>query len=355
MSNHEAPCKAFLPQIDKVKMGVECNADGRAVREYIRQRLWECGERPYKNKGRLMCKLHNEAGTAHLMVVQDEAYISIEGSLQKWYGCKDEYQRYSLPREKICVVVREVLDMLGLPYNEVKVHSVEMGIDMLVLGKITDYTPYLRTAPRQKRMHVPNARTTHYQGSANKVLKVYDKGAEMKIKTPDGTTLLRLELTLRGGASKVKSQLKMTATPKASDLWLYDMGMSLIKKLRKMIHEILPTSKPRTTGAIKDASIDVAMSLLIEEFGAKAVAMVVDRLECEAVAERNGKYRQRIREQAKKIQEQYRELETEYLELMRMEVDRACDEYEAQTDSEDDGDRTRIDSDTINGTENIKA
>ena len=40
---------------------------------------------------------------------------------------------------------------------------------------------------------------------------------------------------------------------------------------------------------------------------------------------------------------------------MRMEVDKACDEYEAQTDSEDDGDRTRIDSDTINGTENIKA
>lgn len=354
MNDNEAPCKAFHPQIDSVKMGVKYEGTGRSAHEYIKQRLWSLGERPYREGGGLKCKLHNEAGTAHLMVVQKGANIKVEGSLPKWGGCRDEYQRYTLTRGGVGVVVGEVFDRLGIPIELVNVHSVEMGIDMLVSGKITDYTPYLRTARGQKHMVIPKQRTTSYQGSTNKTFKIYDKGAELGINTPEGTTLLRMELTLRGGASKVKSQLKMTATPKASDLGRDDMAMSLIKKLRKMIHEILPTSKPRTTGTIKNTSMDIAMSLLIGAFGNKAVAMIVERLEGEAEAEANRVKRQRIRDQAKKIQEIYSELETEYLERMRMEVDKACDEYEAQTYSENDGDRTSIDSDTINGTENIK-
>ena len=291
------------------------------VRSFLTQRLEELGEKPYINgKGTLMCKLHNEDGTQHLMITQRGHSVWVRGSLSKWGGCKDEYQRYSLQRERTGVVIRVVLDMLGLDHEWVKVHSVEMGIDILVSGSITDYTPYLRIAPRQKRMHVPNERTTHYQGSSRKLFKVYDKGAEMKIKTPDGTTLLRLELGLKGGAKDIGRMLGLSLPLHASDIGKEDTLLSIIRLLHDMIRNVLPTGIAKTTGKPKDKAIETAISMLIDQLGDNAVTMLVERMEAEAEAEANKKSKHDIKRYAQKVSELYGNVDSERFRMIRDEI-----------------------------------
>ena len=311
-------CKAYPSQIDNVTMCGDYEATASNVRSFLTQRLEELGEKPYINgKGTLMCKLHNEDGTQHLMITQRGHSVWVRGSLSKWGGCKDEYQRYSLQRERTGVVVREVLDMLGLDHEWVKVHSVEMGIDILVSGSITDYTPYLRIAPRQKRMHVPNERTTHYQGSSRKLFKVYDKGAEMKIKTPDGTTLLRLELGLRGGAKDIGRMLGLSLPLHASDIGKEDTLLSIIRLLHDMIRNVLPTGIAKTTGKPKDKAIETAISMLIDQLGDNAVTMLVERMEAEAEAEANKKSKHDIKRYAQKVSELYGNVDSERFRAIR--------------------------------------
>lgn len=311
-------CKAYPSQIDNVTMCGDYEATASNVRSFLTQRLEELGEKPYINgKGTLMCKLHNEDGTQHLMITQRGHSVWVRGSLSKWGGCKDEYQRYSLQRERTGVVVREVLDMLGLDHEWVKVHSVEMGIDILVSGSITDYTPYLRTAPRQKRMHVPNERTTHYQGSSRKLFKVYDKGAEMKIKTPDGTTLLRMELGLRGGAKDIGRMLGLSLPLHASDIGKEDTLLSIIRLLHDMIRNVLPTGIAKTTGKPKDKAIETAISMLIDQLGDNAVTMLVERMEAEAEAEANKKSKHDIKRYAQKVSELYGNVDSERFRAIR--------------------------------------
>lgn len=314
-------CKAYPSQIDNVTMCGDYEATASNVRSFLTQRLEELGEKPYINgKGTLMCKLHNEDGTQHLMITQRGHSVWVRGSLSKWGGCKDEYQRYSLQRERTGVVVREVLDMLGLDHEWVKVHSVEMGIDILVSGSITDYTPYLRTAPRQKRMHVPNERTTHYQGSSRKLFKVYDKGAEMKIKTPDGTTLLRMELGLRGGAKDIGRMLGLSLPLHASDIGKEDTLLSIIRLLHDMIRNVLPTGIAKTTGKPKDKAIETAISMLIDQLGDNAVPMLVERMEAEAEAEANKKSKHDIKRYAQKVSELYGNVDSERFRMIRDEI-----------------------------------
>lgn len=314
-------CKAYPSQIDNVTMCGDYEATASNVRSFLTQRLEELGEKPYINgKGTLMCKLHNEDGTQHLMITQRGHSVWVRGSLSKWGGCKDEYQRYSLQRERTGVVVREVLDMLGLDHEWVKVHSVEMGIDILVSGSITDYTPYLRTAPRQKRMHVPNERTTHYQGSSRKLFKVYDKGAEMKIKTPDGTTLLRMELGLKGGAKDIGRMLGLSLPLHASDIGKEDTLLSIIRLLHDMIRNVLPTGIAKTTGKPKDKAIETAISMLIDQLGDNAVPMLVERMEAEAEAEANKKSKHDIKRYAQKVSELYGNVDSERFRMIRDEI-----------------------------------
>ena len=314
-------CKAYPSQIDNVTMCGDYEATASNVRSFLTQRLEELGEKPYINgKGTLMCKLHNEDGTQHLMITQRGHSVWVRGSLSKWGGCKDEYQRYSLQRERTGVVVREVLDMLGLDHEWVKVHSVEMGIDILVSGSITDYTPYLRTAPRQKRMHVPNERTTHYQGSSRKLFKVYDKGAEMKIKTPDGTTLLRMELGLKGGAKDIGSMLGLLLPLHASDLGEEETLLSIVRLLHDMIRNVLPTGIAKTTGKPKDKAIETAISMLIDQLGDNAVPMLVERMEAEAEAEANKKSKHDIKRYAQKVSELYGNVDSERFRMIRDEI-----------------------------------
>ena len=314
-------CKAYPSQIDNVTMCGDYEATASNVRSFLTQRLEELGEKPYINgKGTLMCKLHNEDGTQHLMITQRGHSVWVRGSLSKWGGGKDEYQRYSLQRERTGVVVREVLDMLGLDHEWVKVHSVEMGIDILVSGSITDYTPYLRIAPRQKRMHVPNERTTHYQGSSRKLFKVYDKGAEMKIKTPDGTTLLRLELGLRGGAKDIGRMLGLSLPLHASDIGKEDTLLSIIRLLHDMIRNVLPTGIAKTTGKPKDKAIETAISMLIDQLGDNAVPMLVERMEAEAEAEANKKSKHDIKRYAQKVSELYGNVDSERFRMIRDEI-----------------------------------
>ena len=314
-------CKAYPSQIDNVTMCGDYEATASNVRSFLTQRLEELGEKPYINgKGTLMCKLHNEDGTQHLMITQRGHSVWVRGSLSKWGGCKDEYQRYSLQRERTGVVIRVVLDMLGLDHEWVKVHSVEMGIDILVSGSITDYTPYLRIAPRQKRMHVPNERTTHYQGSSRKLFKVYDKGAEMKIKTPDGTTLLRLELGLRGGAKDIGRMLGLLLPLHASDLGKEETLLSIIRLLHDMIRNVLPTGIAKTTGKPKDKAIETAISMLIDQLGDNAVPMLVERMEAEAEAEANKKSKHDIKRYAQKVSELYGNVDSERFRMIRDEI-----------------------------------
>lgn len=314
-------CKAYPSQIDNVTMCGDYEATASNVRSFLTQRLEELGEKPYINgKGTLMCKLHNEDGTQHLMITQRGHSVWVRGSLSKWGGCKDEYQRYRLQRERTGVVVREVLDMLGLDHEWVKVHSVEMGIDILVSGSITDYTPYLRIAPRQKRMHVPNERTTHYQGSSRKLFKVYDKGAEMKIKTPDGTTLLRLELGLKGGAKDIGRMLGLLLPLHASDLGKEETLLTLIRLLHDMIRNVLPTGIAKTTGKPKDKAIETAISMLIDQLGDNAVTMLVERMEAEAEAEANKKSKHDIKRYAQKVSELYGNVDSERFRMIRDEI-----------------------------------
>lgn len=314
-------CKAYPSQIDNVTMCGDYEATASNVRSFLTQRLEELGEKPYINgKGTLMCKLHNEDGTQHLMITQRGHSVWVRGSLSKWGGCKDEYQRYSLQRERTGVVIRVVLDMLGLDHEWVKVHSVEMGIDILVSGSITDYTPYLRTAPRQKRMHVPNERTTHYQGSSRKLFKVYDKGAEMKIKTPDGTTLLRLELGLRGGAKDIGRMLGLSLPLHASDIGKEDTLLSIIRLLHDMIRNVLPTGIAKTTGKPKDKAIETAISMLIDQLGDNAVPMLVERMEAEAEAEANKKSKHDIKRYAQKVSELYGNVDSERFRMIMDEI-----------------------------------
>lgn len=314
-------CKAYPSQIDNVTMCGDYEATASNVRSFLTQRLEELGEKPYINgKGTLMCKLHNEDGTQHLMITQRGHSVWVRGSLSKWGGCKDEYQRYSLQRERTGVVVREVLDMLGLDHEWVKVHSVEMGIDILVSGSITDYTPYLRTAPRQKRMHVPNERTTHYQGSSRKLFKVYDKGAEMKIKTPDGTTLLRMELGLKGGAKDIGRMLGLLLPLHASDLGEEETLLSIVRLLHDMIRNVLPTGIAKTTGKPKDKAIETAISMLIDQLGDNAVPMLVERMEAEAEAEANKKSKHDIKRYAQKVSELYGNVDSERFRMIRDEI-----------------------------------
>ena len=314
-------CKAYPSQIDNVTMCGDYEATASNVRSFLTQRLEELGEKPYINgKGTLMCKLHNEDGTQHLMITQRGHSVWVRGSLSKWGGCKDEYHRYSLQRERTGVVIRVVLDMLGLDHEWVKVHSVEMGIDILVYGSITDYTPYLRIAPRQKRMHVPNERTTHYQGSSRKLFKVYDKGAEMKIKTPDGTTLLRLELGLRGGAKDIGRMLGLSLPLHASDIGKEDTLLSIIRLLHDMIRNVLPTGIAKTTGKPKDKAIETAISMLIDQLGDNAVPMLVERMEAEAEAEANKKSKHDIKRYAQKVSELYGNVDSERFRMIRDEI-----------------------------------
>lgn len=314
-------CKAYPSQIDNVTMCGDYEATASNVRSFLTQRLEELGEKPYINgKGTLMCKLHNEDGTQHLMITQRGHSVWVRGSLSKWGGCKDEYQRYSLQRERTGVVIRVVLDMLGLDHEWVKVHSVEMGIDILVSGSITDYTPYLRIAPRQKRMHVPNERTTHYQGSSRKLFKVYDKGAEMKIKTPDGTTLLRLELGLSGGAKDIGRMLGLLLPLHASDLGKEETLLSIIRLLHDMIRNVLPTGIAKTTGKPKDKAIETAISMLIDQLGDNAVPMLVERMEAEAEAEANKKSKHDIKRYAQKVSELYGNVDSERFRMIRDEI-----------------------------------
>lgn len=314
-------CKAYPSQIDNVTMCGDYEATASNVRSFLTQRLEELGEKPYINgKGTLMCKLHNEDGTQHLMITQRGHSVWVRGSLSKWGGCKDEYQRYSLQRERTGVVIRVVLDMLGLDHEWVKVHSVEMGIDILVSGSITDYTPYLRIAPRQKRMHVPNERTTHYQGSSRKLFKVYDKGAEMKIKTPDGTTLLRMELGLRGGAKDIGRMLGLSLPLHASDIGKEDTLLSIIRLLHDMIRNVLPTGIAKTTGKPKDKAIETAISMLIDQLGDNAVTMLVERMEAEAEAEANKKSKHDIKRYAQKVSELYGNVDSERFRMIRDEI-----------------------------------
>lgn len=314
-------CKAYPSQIDNVTMCGDYEATASNVRSFLTQRLEELGEKPYINgKGTLMCKLHNEDGTQHLMITQRGHSVWVRGSLSKWGGCKDEYQRYSLQRERTGVVIRVVLDMLGLDHEWVKVHSVEMGIDILVSGSITDYTPYLRIAPRQKRMHVPNERTTHYQGSSRKLFKVYDKGAEMKIKTPDGTTLLRLELGLKGGAKDIGRMLGLLLPLHASDLGEEETLLSIVRLLHDMIRNVLPTGIAKTTGKPKDKAIETAISMLIDQLGDNAVPMLVERMEAEAEAEANKKSKHDIKRYAQKVSELYGNVDSERFRMIRDEI-----------------------------------
>lgn len=314
-------CKAYPSQIDNVTMCGDYEATASNVRSFLTQRLEELGEKPYINgKGTLMCKLHNEDGTQHLMITQRGHSVWVRGSLSKWGGCKDEYQRYSLQRERTGVVIRVVLDMLGLDHEWVKVHSVEMGIDILVSGSITDYTPYLRIAPRQKRMHVPNERTTHYQGSSRKLFKVYDKGAEMKIKTPDGTTLLRLELGLKGGAKDIGRMLGLILPLHASDLGEEETLLSIVRLLHDMIRNVLPTGIAKTTGKPKDKAIETAISMLIETLGDNAVPMLVERMEAEAETEANKKSKYDIKRYAERVGELYGSIDSERFRMIRDEI-----------------------------------
>ena len=314
-------CKAYPSQIDNVTMCGDYEATASNVRSFLTQRLEELGEKPYINgKGTLMCKLHNEDGTQHLMITQRGHSVWVRGSLSKWGGCKDEYQRYSLQREHTGVVIRVVLDMLGLDHEWVKVHSVEMGIDILVSGSITDYTPYLRIAPRQKRMHVPNERTTHYQGSSRKLFKVYDKGAEMKIKTPDGTTLLRLELGLKGGAKDIGRMLGLLLPLHASDLGEEETLLTIVRLLHDMIRNVLPTGIAKTTGKPKDKAIETAISMLIDQMGDNAVPMLVERMEAEAEAEANKKSKHDIKRYAQKVRELYGNVDSERFRMIRDEI-----------------------------------
>jgi hypothetical protein len=317
-------CKAFPPQVDNVKMVGDYGDTASNVRLYLTQRLEELGEKPYKKNGTLMCKLHNEEGTQHLMITQRGHSVWVRGSLSKWGGYKDEYQRYNLPRKKIGVVVRGVLDRLGLPAEWVKVHSVEIGIDILVSGKITDYTRYLRVAKGQKRIHKEKERTTYYQGSTQKLFKVYDKGEEIGILLPEGMCLLRMELTLKNGASCIGKRLGLLLPLHASDLEQDDTILSMIKQLHAMIDDTQPKQVIRTTGAVKDKPLEAAIMLLREAYGDTAVSKLVDRLQSEADAEEDKVKRKRLRDQATKVQGLYSKLEASYWKKIRKEIDEAC-------------------------------
>lgn len=311
-------CKAFPPQVDKVTMSGDYEATASNVRSFLTERLKELGEKPYINgKGTLMCKLHNEEGTQHLMITQRGHSVWVRGSLSKWGGYKDEYQRYNITRGRTGVVVREVLDRLGLPAEWVKVHSVEIGIDILVQGKITDYTQNLRVAKGQKRIHKEKERTTHYQGNTQKLFKVYDKGAEIGILLPDGMCLLRMELTLQNGASCIGKRLGLLLPLHASDLEQDDTILSMIKQLHAMIRNVLPTGIAKTTGKPKDRAIETAISMLIETLGDGAVPMLVERMEAEAEAEANKKSKHDIKRYAQKVGELYGNIDSKRFMAIR--------------------------------------
>lgn len=317
-------CKAFPPQVDNVKMVGDYGDTASNVRLYLTQRLEELGEKPYKKNGTLMCKLHNEEGTQHLMITQRGHSVWVRGSLSKWGGYKDEYQRYNLPRGRTGVVVREVLDRLGLPAEWVKVHSIEIGIDILVSGKITDYTQNLRIAKGQKRIHKEKERTTHYQGSTQKLFKVYDKGEEIGILLPEGMCLIRMELTLQNGASCIGKRLGLLLPLHASDLEQDDTILSMIKQLYAMIDDTQPKQVIRSTGVVKDKPLEVAIMLLREAYGDTAVSKLVDQLQSVADAEEDKVKRKRLRDQATKVQERYSKLEASYWKKIRKEIDEAC-------------------------------
>ena len=317
--------EACPPQIDRVEMAGHYSASATSVRAFLLERLQELGEAPYISwRGILCCSLSNPQGTHALKITQRGSSVWIRGSLSKWSGCLDEYTRHYLPCDRVGAVVSEVLDRLGLSAEWVKVHSVEMGIDILVSGRVLDYTPYLRIARGQKRLHIPKEGYTHYQGSTRRVFKVYDKGKELGARTQEGTTLLRMEMTLQNGASSIGKVLGLSLPLHASELVKGDTLHFIAKLLLKMIEDILPTGIPNSTGAVKDVPIETAISLLREAYGDEGLQRLIESMEERAEAEEDKTRRKRIRDSAKELRERYSQMEAERFTKLRETIDEAC-------------------------------
>lgn len=317
--------KAYPPQIDRVEMTGRYNDTASNVRAFMYRRMEELGEKPYiSGRGTFICRLYNQEGTQYLKVTQRGHSVWVRGSLSKWGGYLDEYTRHCLPCDRVGAVVSEVLDRLGLSAEWVKVHSVEMGIDILVSGRVLDYTPYLRIARGQKRLHIPKEGYTHYQGSTRRVFKVYDKGKELGARTKEGTTLLRMEMTLQNGASSIGKVLGLSLPLHASDLGKGDTLHYMVKLLLKMIEDILPTGIPSSTGSVKDVPIETAISLLREAYGDEGLQRLIESMEERAEAEEDKTRRKRIRDSAKELRERYSKMEAERFTKLRETIDEAC-------------------------------
>ena len=324
MSTTPEHWKAYPPQIDRVEMSGDYGVTAGNVRAFLWRRLEELGEKPYiRGRGILCSNLHNAEGTHALKITQRGHSIWVRGSLSKWGGRIDEFARSYLPASKVGSVVRDVLDRLDLPADWVRVHLVEMGVDILVEGAIGDYTPHLRTARGQRRKQVQGGRTTHYQGSTRKAFKVYDKGKELGLKLPAGVALLRMELTLQNGAASIGKVLGLGLPLHASDLGEGDTMLSLINNLHKMIDEVSPTGALRATGATKDVPLETAINLLLEAYGDDGLPKLIERIEEMAEAEADKQKRKRIRDSVKGIRERYSKLDAERFTKLRETIAQA--------------------------------
>lgn len=317
--------EAYAPQIDRVAMAGHCSGSASNVRAFLLERLQELGETPYLNwRGILCCSLNNAQGTHSLKITQRGSSIWIRGSLSKWSGYVDEYARPYLPSNKIDAVVREVLGRLELDAKWVKVHSVEIGMDIVVAGKIGDYTPYLRNAKGQKRKEVRGSCSMHYQGNTRKEFKVYDKGKEQGLQLSEGVTLLRMELTLQNGAGSITGSIRralgLGLPLHASDFGKSSMMHSLVNALFKVIDEVLPTGVPQATGALKDVELETAISLLVE--GDEWLPKLMERIEEVAKVNPDRRIRQRLRVKAKGLRERYSKLDAERFVMLRDAIER---------------------------------
>lgn len=315
--------EAYPPQIDRVEMAGRYSASATSVRAFLLERLQELGEAPYISwRGILCCSLSNPQGTHALKITQRGSSVWIRGSLSKWSGCVDEYARPYLPSSKVDAIIQEVLDRLELDAKWVKVHSVEIGLDIVVAGKIGDYTPYLRTAKGQRRKLVDRGYSTHYQGNTRREFKVYDKGEEQGMQLPEGVTLLRMELTLQNGASSIRKALGLGLPLHASDFGKTSMMHSLVNALFKMIDEVLPTGVPRATGALKDVELETAIGLLVEVYGDEWLPRLMERMEELARAYPDRRVRQRLRAKAKGLRDRYSKLDAERFMMLRDAIER---------------------------------
>lgn len=295
--------------IDRIKVTEEKDMHPEEVRAWFIERAKAIGATNLEESPKqLKVRLYSHTGsTDFLTLVARSRYVEVFGSVASFLYGGGELLRYEDLPEALALLGNMLESRLRLA----RVDSIEITADVHLPERYEAYTPSIQAPSRMERrdiggtIYIEGAKRKRKGGKSappNKRLKVYNKGTELGA-PPEKGCLLRVELTLDGGASAIGRAIKAGDRVMITDLTAPDIWNALISQLTQSVSKAIQGQTKLAD--MDDMNADKRIFIAIAQEASKQGQPLEELPSVRAVMEElDKKARYRVKQKMRKITEQ---------------------------------------------------